>query len=56
MENGPGCQLRSDEWLKMLDQSRLRKEKRLVNKKTPEAKAKKKTEGMLVNESIVVDR
>jgi hypothetical protein len=29
MVNDPGWQRRSDEWVEMLDQSRLRKEKRL---------------------------
>lgn len=33
MANDPGWQRRSDEWVKMLDQSRLRKEKRLADKK-----------------------
>lgn len=45
MANDPEWQRRSDEWVKMLDQSRLRKEKRLADKKsTPEAHVERKTE------------
>lgn len=46
MANDPEWQRRSDEWVKMLDQSRLHKNKRLADKKsTPEAHVKKNTGG-----------
>ena len=43
MANDPGWQRRSDEWVKMLDRSRLRKEQRLAgNNRTPESQVEKK--------------
>lgn len=46
MANDPEWQRRSDEWVKMLDQSRLLKDKRLADKKsTPEAQVKKSIGG-----------
>lgn len=45
MVNDPGWQKRTDEWVKMLEESRLCKEKRLAGKKsTPEVQVERKTE------------
>ena len=48
MANNATWQRRSDNWVKMLDQSRLRKEKRLADQKsTSEIQIKKKTKGRI---------
>lgn len=45
MANDKEWQRRSDEWVRMLEQSRLRKEKCLVDKKSaPESQVEKKIE------------
>jgi|GEM_PF-2777923 len=45
MTNNSGWQRRSDDWVKMLEQSRLHKEKHLANKQgTTEYQIKKKNE------------